>query len=194
MKLSAYAKKLGVCYRTAWNMFQAGQIPGAYKLPSSTIIVPDSALQIQQSETIKKDIQVCIYARVSSSQNKNNLDSQAQRLENFCIAKGWRIKRIIKEIGSGINDKRTQLESLIRSITDYDYVVVEHKDRLTRFGFNYFNSFCPEKFYVVNQTEDKTEDLINDLVSIITSFCSRLYGKRRGKRKTEKLIKELQDD
>jgi predicted site-specific integrase-resolvase len=176
-------------------MFQANQIPGAYKLPSSTIIVPDSAIPTQQeSSNAPKDIKVCIYARVSSAQNKDNLESQAKRIEQFCLAKGWRIERAIKEIGSGVNDRRPQLESIIKSINDYDYVVVEHKDRLTRFGFNYFNSFCPNKFYVINQTEDKTEDLVGDLVSIITSFCSRLYGKRRGKRKTEKLIKELQND
>lgn len=186
MKLSAYAKKIGLCYRSAWNHFHKGLIPGAYRLPSGAIIVPDGI-----SDTHTQDMGVCIYSRVSSSKNRDNLDSQSQRLEQYCIAKGWKIKRIVKEVASGINDKRALLSNVIRNIHEYDRIVVEHKDRLTRFGFNYFMDFHPDKFHVVNETEDKTDDLVGDLVSIVTSFCARLYGQRRGKRKTEKIIKEL---
>jgi len=173
-------------------MFYSNQIPGAYQLPSGTIIVPDAlTLSTTNPSKIKN---VCIYARVSSSQNRKNLEAQAKRLETYCIANGWKVVRMVKEIASGINDKRPKLSNLIQNINNYDLVVVEHKDRLTRMGFNYFVTFCPDKFHVVNETEDKTEDLINDLVSIITSFCARLYGQRKGKRKTEKIIKELQND
>jgi len=191
MKLSTYAKHLGIHYRTAWNMYTRKQIPNAYQLPTGTIIVPDFVLDRPKSQ---EDTKVCIYARVSSSQNKDNLESQAKRITEFCIAKGWKIEQIIKEIGSGINDKRPHLSSMIKNIDKYDLVVVEHKDRLTRLGFNYFEMCFPNKFYVINQTEDKTEDLTNDLVAIITSFCARLYGQRKGKRKTELLIKELSSD
>jgi len=191
MKLSDYAKKLGVTYRTAWSMFKRGDIQGAYALPTGTIIVPNGI----EKENVKNDtIQVCIYARVSSSQNKNNLNSQSERLQQYCIAKGWKIKKIVKEIGSGINDHRTKLSNIIKNIDDYDYVVIEHKDRLTIVGFNYFELFYPDKFHVVNEANEITEDLIQDLLSIITSFYARLYGQRKGKRKTEKLIKELQND
>lgn len=192
MKLSKYAKHLGICYRTAWNMFSANQIEGAYQLPSGTIIVPDSLSRQPLSENNKPQ-KVCIYARVSSSCNKKNLEAQAKRLEQYSIANGWNVVKIIKEVGSGINDKRVQLETMIKNIDNYDLIVIEHKDRLTRIGFNYFNMFYPNKFHVVNETEDKTEDLTNDLVAIITSFCARLYGQRRGKRKTEKIIKELEN-
>lgn len=186
MKLSKYAKQLGICYRTAWRHFKSGNIQGAYQLPSGTIIVPD---QVQL--TPKQDKGVCVYARASSSQNRDNLESQAKRLEDYCIARGWKISRVVKETASGINDKRKLLSGILGKINDYDLVVVEHRDRLTRMGFNYLDSLCPGKFHVVNETEDKTEDLANDLVAIITSFCARLYGQRRGKRKTERIIREL---
>lgn len=186
MRLAQYAKKLNICYKTAWNHYKKGMIPGAYCLESGTIIVPDSPTP---KETKTKN--VCIYARVSSSQNKANLDSQAIRLEQYCTANGWKITRIIKEIGSGLNDARPQLTSIIQHIEEYDYVVIEHKDRLTRMGFNYFESFYPNKFHVVNEAKNETEDLMQDLVSIITSFCARLYGQRKGKRKTEIIIEEL---
>jgi predicted site-specific integrase-resolvase len=70
---------------------------------------------------------------------------------------------------------------------------VEHKDRLTRFGFKYIESLMElqgRKIEVINNLDDK-DDLIQDFVSVITSFCARIYGQRRSKRSTEKLIKEL---
>lgn len=72
--------------------------------------------------------------------------------------------------------------------------MVEHKDRLTRFGFNYIEKLLNKndiKIEVVNQVEEGNEDIIQDFVSVITSFCARIYGKRRSKRKTEELIQEM---
>jgi predicted site-specific integrase-resolvase len=77
---------------------------------------------------------------------------------------------------------------------EIDIILVEHKDRLTRFGFNYIETLLTtqnRKIEVINNIEDNKDDLIQDFVSIITSFCARIYGQRRNKRKTEKLIKEL---
>ena len=72
---------------------------------------------------------------------------------------------------------------------------MEHKDRLTRFGFNYIKILFEEsgmEIEVINESENDKDDLMQDFVSIITSFCARLYGLRRSKRKTEQLLKELQ--
>lgn len=87
MKLSAYARILGVQYRTAWNMYKRGEIPGAYQLPSGTIIVP-------QETAVELPDKVAIYTRVSSSENKDNLDRQAKRLEEYSIARGYRISKV----------------------------------------------------------------------------------------------------
>lgn len=71
-------------------------------------------------------------------------------------------------------------------------LVVEYKDRLTRFGFNYIKTlFKGCKIIVVNETTNKEDDIMQDLISIITSFCDRIYGNRRSQRKTEKIIEEL---
>jgi predicted site-specific integrase-resolvase len=189
MKLSQYAKVLGIHYRTAWNMFKKNQIPGAYQLPTSTIIVPD--IDSPKNGVEAKETKVCIYTRVSSSMNRKNLESQAERVGSFCAAKGWKVVRVAKEVASGINDNRPILRDILNKIGEYDMVVVEHKDRLTRLGFNYFSTMLPNKVYVINEAKDKTDDLMTDLVAIITSFCARLYGQRRGKRKTKEIIKEL---
>jgi predicted site-specific integrase-resolvase len=186
MKLSTYAKQLGVSYKTAWRHWKSGKLE-AYQLPTGTVIV---------NTTRKKNNKVCIYTRVSSAENKDNLDSQADRLTQYCVAKGYQISKIIKEVGSGVNDNRKQLTNLLND-DDWGIVVVEHKDRLTRFGFNYLRillSKMGKEIEVVNEADDGKQDLIQDFVSIITSFCARLYGLRRSKRKAEKLIKELIKD
>lgn len=98
-------------------------------------------------------------------------------------------------MGSGLNDNRKKLIDLFNDKT-VDVIIVEHKDRLTRFGFNYIKTLLPmqnRKIEVVNQVIGEREYLIADFTSIITSFCARIYGQRRTKRKNEQLIKELQD-
>lgn len=186
MKLSEYAKINSISYRTAWNHFKRGLIPSARRLPSGTIVVDEPSNNCKVNYTI-------VYARVSSSENKSNLESQAYRLQEFCTANGWIVNEVVKECASGLNDNRPKLSKILteRKATR---LVVEHKDRLTRFGFNYIKLLYPEcDIVIVNQTEDKT-DLFEDFVSLVTSFCARIYGQRRSTRQTEKLIKQLSGD
>ena len=189
MKLTDWAKKQGICYRSAWNHFHADKIPGAYRLKSGAIIVPEDNI-------ITKTDYVVTYARVSSSENKNNLETQSQRLIDFCNANGWHTHFNIQEIGSGLNDKRRKLEKVLKE-GRLTKLVIEHKDRLCRYGFNYIKILCEHidcKLIVINNVKNEKEDLIQDFVSVITSFCARLYGQRRSKRKTEKLIKKLENE
>lgn len=186
MKLSTYAKKLGITYRTAFNYYQKGMIKGAYQLNTGTIIVPE--------EIKNKPEYTVIYARVSSSENKSNLESQAKRLQQFCYAKGWIINEIIKECASGLNDKRPKLQKIFNE-RKATRLIIEHKDRLTRFGFEYIKTlFQGCEIIVVNETDNKEDDIMQDFISIITSFCARIYGNRRSYRKTEKIIKELKNE
>ena len=102
----------------------------------------------------------------------------------------------MKEIGSGLNDQRPKLENLLLD-KDIDVIVVEHKDRLARFGLNYIQKLLKmsgREIEIVNEMESERDDLMQDFVSIITSFCARLYGKRRTKRMTEKLVEKLEKD
>jgi predicted site-specific integrase-resolvase len=125
----------------------------------------------------------------------SNLESQASRLVAYCSAKGWQISKIVKEVGSGVNDSRPKLIELLQD-ESLTHIVVEHKDRLTRFGFNYIETFMSlqgRQLEIVNLADNGKEDLMQDLVSIIYSFSARMYGQRRAKRKTEKIIKELSD-
>lgn len=186
MKLIDYAHKMGVSYKTAWRWYKAGQIQGK-QMDTGTILV-------LEDEPAPPSQKVAIYARVSSAENKSNLDSQAERLLSYCAAKGYQVAKVVKEIGSGVNDARPKFLALLEDAA-IATIVVEHKDRASCFGVRYIHSLLQVQgraLEVVNQTENGTEDLLADLTSIIYSFCTRLYGQRRAKRKTETIVKELE--
>lgn len=187
MKLSTWAKKQGICYTSAWRMAKKGQIP-IKQLPTGTIIV------LEDMDVKEKPEYTVTYSRVSSSENKTNLKYQSKRLSDFCFAKGWTIQKEITEIGSGLNDNRVKLLTLLKE-GKVTRLVVEHKDRLSRFGVKYIEVLCKHigcELIIINEAESEKEDLIQDFISVITSFCARIYGQRRSKRKTEQLIRELE--
>ena len=137
---------------------------------------------------------VAVYARVSSAENKSNLDSQAERLVAYCMAKGYQVSKVVREIGSGVNESRPKLLALLED-TSITLIVVEHKERLSRFGVRYIDTLLRvqnRRLEIVNESENDKEDLLADLTSILYSFCARMYGLRRAKRKTETIVKELQ--
>lgn len=182
--LNDYCKRHGIKYRAAWNRFKAGKIPGAYKDEFGKILIPE--------EDMRSRCVIC-YARVSSSQNKDNLDKQAERLVQYANASGYVVNEVIKEVGSGLNDKRRGLNKIINNPC-VTHVIVEHKDRLTRFGYAYLEQLFKHrgcKIEVINHAANDRDDLMQDFVSLVTSFTARLYGLRRTKRQTEKIIKEL---
>jgi putative resolvase len=186
MKLSAYAKKLGISYRTAHRLWKAGKLD-AYQLPTGTVIVQEHTNPLQK---------VAIYARVSSAEMQGNLDAQAERLVQYCEANGYQISQVVKEVASGVNDHRPKFLALLAD-TSITMIVVEHRDRATRFGFHYIDTLLEKqgrRIEVVNLAENSQEDLMSDLDSIVYSFSARLYGQRRAKRKTEKVMEELTQD
>jgi putative resolvase len=190
MKLSLYAKKVGVTYRTAFRWWQNGQIKG-YQLPSGTIVVIEGELTAPA-----KTEQVVIYARVCSHKHRAKLERQAERLETYCAAKGYQVSRVVKEIASGVNAGRPKLLALLKD-EHVTRLVVEHKDRLTRFGFRSLETLMElqgRSIEVVNLADTDKEDLLADLVSLVYSFAARLYGQRRAKRKTEAIVKQLREE
>jgi putative resolvase len=188
MKLSDYAKQQGVRYETAWRWFRDGKIAG-HRVGKHTILVDE-----EKSGTSSQPERVAIYARVSSAEKKPNLDRQAERLVAYCSAKGYQVAKVVKEIGSGVNDARPKLLALLED-TSITLIVVEHKDRLSRFGVRYMETLLRvqgRRLEIVNESENDTEDLLADLTAILYSFCARMYGLRRAKHKTEKIVQELE--
>ena len=188
MKLSAYAKQQGISYQTAWRMWQRGELP-AHQLPSGTVIV-----DVPSAPPAVRPQKVAVYARVSSAENRTNLDSQAERVAAFCAAKGWQVAKVVKECGSGVNDQRPQFLALLAD-PSISHIVVEHKDRCSRFGVAYIQTLLKthgRELVIINEADEEQADLMQDFVAIITSFCARLYGRRRASRKKTQVLAALE--
>ena len=177
MKLSEYARREGIAYRAAWNRYKAGKIEGAHQDEHGRIRVPEN-IGVNLGDA-------AIYARVSDpSKRKTQLPSQRQRMEEWAVMNGYRVVESVAEVGSGLNENRKGLKALLLRDT-WGTLIVEHKDRLTRFGFNWFKLFIEaqgREIIVVNEVHDDRADIVQDLISIIYSFSARLYGKRKSER------------
>jgi len=190
MKLSDWAKQQGIAYITAWRWFKQGKLPvSAYKTPTGMILVePKLKNEIRNKST-------WVYCRVSSYDKKADLDRQIERCVAFCAVNGWAVTKAVKEVASGMNDHRPKLIKLLNAHPER--LIVEHKDRLTRFGFGYFDCLLPKlgcELVVINRDKEERDDLLKDLVAIITSFCCRLYGLRRGQRRAKQIKEEITCD
>ena len=131
MKLSDWAKKQGITYRTAWRWFNEGKLPvEAEQTPTGTILI---------KEVSPQPLQVAIYARVSSSDQKNDLDRQVSRLVIYANSKKWLISETVMEIGSALNGHRPKLKKMLLN-SNIKIILAEHNDRLMRFGIEFLES------------------------------------------------------
>jgi predicted site-specific integrase-resolvase len=147
----------------------------------------------QKATPDKKNI---VYYRVSSSGQKGDLINQKNAIEQFCIAQGIQVSDWLFDIGSGLNYTRKNFLSLMEMVErgEVAQIIVAHKDRLVRFGFEWFEQFCKNhgtKILVMNAESLSPEDeMTKDLLSIIHCFSSRLYGLRKYKKKIKEILHE----
>lgn len=151
-------------------------------------------LKLQGRQLDNNTNTVAIYCRVSSQdqKSKGDLDRQKCRVLEYCAKKSYQVGYILDEVGSGLNDNRKKFHSLLDLITNQKItkVVVEYKDRLTRFNFeiikNLANGFNVD-IEVIDVELNKTfeEELVSDIVSLMASFSARLYGKRSSRNKNK---------
>lgn len=188
MKLSDWAKLQGISYKTAWRMWRSGLLPvPAEQLPTGTVIVH------QRTETTNATA-AALYARVSSADQKSDLDRQLARLTEYATAHKLVIVDAVKEIGSGLNGHRKGFIRLLRN-PGVNVIVVEHRDRLMRFGFEYLEAAlaAQNRKIVVVEPDQVTDDIVRDLHEVIVSLCARLYGKRSARHRAQKALEAIQD-
>lgn len=187
MKLSAWARKQGVSYQTAWNWFSTGKLPvRAAQMPTGTIIVHEDEAATAGG--------VAIYARVSSSDQRADLDRQVARLSEYAAAQGLHVSKVVSEVGSGLSGKRPKLLKLLAS-RDVSTILVEHRERLCRFGFEYLQAALAAqgRSICVVSTKEVSDDLVRDMVEVLTSFCARLYGRRSATRRAKAAVDAAAD-
>ncbi len=181
MKLSQYAKKVGVTYKTAYRWYRAGTLD-AYQTETGIIIVREKADEKPLTGRI------ALYARVSSLGQKEDLERQMQRLKDYAAAKGYQVSKEVTEIASGLNDHRPKLEKLLAD-TSIGTIVVENRDRLTRFGSHYIETLLEAQGRHLEMIfpSDTGDELVDDFVAVITSMSARISGRRQSKRRAEKI-------
>lgn len=177
MKLSEYAKQVGVTYKTAWQWWKAGHLD-AYQLPTGTVIVREAKPAASG---------VALYARVSSADQKDDARRQMERLKEYAAARGYHVVAEVIEIASGLNDERPKLKQLLTN-PKIGVLVVEHRDRLTRFGYGYIATLLEQQGRRVEAIypSDSGDELVDDLVAVITSLVARIDG-RHSRRRAERI-------
>jgi putative resolvase len=172
MKLAEWARRNGVHPQTAYRWFREGTMPvPARRLPSGTIMV----------DVVSDDTQgqVVVYARVSSVDQRADLDRQVARVTAWVTGQNMVVSRVVTEVGSALNGRRKKFLGLLRdpSVTT---IVVEHRDRFARFGAEYVEAVLAAqgRLLLVVDPAEVDDDLVRDVTEILTSLCARLYGRR----------------
>lgn len=185
MKLSVWAKSQGLRYETAWKMWKTGRLPvPAEQLLTGTILVHPPVTATEGG--------VALYARVSSADQKPDLERQVARLAVYAAEHRLRVTEVVKEIGSGLNGDRRGLMRLLRTPA-VTAVVVEHRDRLMRFGFEYIEAALAAqgRTVVVIDPAEVRDDLVGDVTEVLTSLCARLYGQRAAANRAKRALEAM---
>jgi len=203
LKPREFCEFVGISYRTFKRWVSEGKVH-VVRTPTGRIRVPYSEVErIFGEKPETRETRAVIYARVSSSDQKADLERQIQYLTQYCSAKGYKVIDVLSDVASGLKTNRKGLLKLFNYVVNrqVDAVVVTYKDRLTRFGLEYLEYFFKQygvRIEVVygEEPKDAYQELVEDLLAIVTSFAGKLYGMRSHKKKRlvedfKKLLEEI---
>ena len=197
-----FAELLGVSVKTLQRWERDGILKANRTPTNRRYYTYDQYLQFKGIQTENDIRDTVIYARVSTRNQKDDLQNQVEFLKQFCNAKGIIVNQCIEDFGSGLNYNRKKWNKLLDEVMENKIktIVISNKDRFIRFGYDWFEKFC-EKFntkiiIVNNETLSPNEELVQDIISILHVFSCRLYGFRKYKNQIkgdEEIAKELQN-
>jgi putative resolvase len=182
MRLSDWARLQGVHYQTAWKWAHEGKMP----VP---VVKTATGRYLVLSETAPRAGGAAVYARVSSADQKPDLDRQVARLTQWATGNGLTVGQVVTEVGSALDGARPKLKRLLAD-PDVAVIVVEHRDRLARFGVEYIEAALSAQGRTVRVVDpgEVEEDLVRDMSDVLTSFCARLYGKRTARNRAKRAL------
>lgn len=190
VNLTEWARAQGIAPRTAYRWFREGTLPvPAERVGPRTILV-----NIDANISPMVTGGVGLYARVSSHDQKADLERQTARLSAWAAKAGLKVVRVESEIASGMNGARTKACRLLAD-PKVTCVVVEHQDRLGRVNVELVEAALSAtgRRLVVLDDGEVEDDLVRDMVEVLTSFCARLYGRRSAKNRAEKAVAAAAD-
>jgi putative resolvase len=172
VNLADWAESVGVNRHTAYRWFREGTLPVPAERVGRLILVRTAAAPAASATVV-------VYARVSSHDQRADLDRQVARLTSWVTSNGHRVGQVVTEVGAGLNGKRPKLRRIL-SDPDAKVIVVEHRDRLARFGVEHLEAALAAqgRRIVVADPGETTDDLVRDMIEVLTSMCARLYGRR----------------
>ena len=197
-----FAELVGVSVKTLQRWDREGILKSNRTPTNRRYYTYDQYLQFKGINVETDSRQLVIYARVSTKNQKDDLQNQVSFLRQFCNARGLIVDQCIEDYGSGLNYNRKKWNNLLEQVMEQKIktIVITHKDRFIRFGYDWFEKFCAKfntNIIVVNNEElSPQEELVQDIVSILDVFSYRLYGLRKYKKQIkedEEIAKELQD-
>ena len=197
-----FAELLGVSVKTLQRWDREGILKANRTPTDRRYYTYDQYLQFKGINIEYDKRKVVINARVPTKNQRDDLQNQTAFLRQFCNARGMIVDQCIEDYGSGLNYNRRKWNGLLDEVMEQKVrtIVITHKDRFIRFGYDWFERFCM-KFHttilVVNNEElSPQEELVQDIISILHVFSRRLYGLRKYKKQIEKdeeIAEELQD-
>jgi putative resolvase len=191
VNLTEWARTQGIHVQTAYRWYREGTLPvPAQKVGRLILVSPETA-----AEAGRKAAGAGLYARVSSHDQKSDLDGQVARLSGWAAEAGLPVVRVEAEVGSGMNGSRAKVRRLLADPA-VTVVVVEHRDRLGRMNTELVEAALSahNRRLVVLDGSEVTDDLVRDVVEVLTSFCARLYGRRSARNRALKALGCAQQD
>ncbi|MBI1758381.1 MAG: IS607 family transposase [Actinobacteria bacterium] len=188
MNLKEWAASQGVSYSTARRWYFAGRLPVPAYQARRLIVIGEPGPQAPAGSTV-------VYARVSSADQRPDLDRQVARVVGWATSQHLPVDRVVTEVGSVLNGHRRKLMALLRD-PKVSTIVVEHRDRLARFGVEHLEaalSATGRRLLVVDPAE-RDDDLVRDVTEILTSLCARLYGRRAAANRVARAMAALGQD
>ncbi len=190
MQVREWAKREHLSPYTVWKWCREGTMPvPVEQTPTGMWLIHDP--KYEATPTTAAGRTVC-YARVSSSDQKNDLQRQADRLKAFAFNMGVDAPEVVTEVGSGMNDKRRKLNQLLSDPT-VTTIIVEHRGRLACMNVGLVESALKaqgRRILVVDDT-GLDDDLLRDMTEVLTSFCARLYDRKSAKRRAQQALEAL---
>ncbi len=189
MLVREWARREGLHPQTVWKWCREGTMPvPVEQTPTGAWLIHDPKYETAPTITGRT---VC-YARVSSNDQKTDLQRQGDRLKAFAFSMGVDAPEVVTEVGSGMNDKRRKLNKLLADPT-VTTIIVEHRDRLARMDVGLVESALEasgRRLIVIDDTE-LYDDLVQDMTEVLTSFCARLYDRKSAKRRAQQAVEAL---
>jgi putative resolvase len=185
VNLTEWARTQGVHPQTAYRWFRDGTLP----VPAQRVGPRMILVNIEASTKPEAVDGLGLYARVSSHDQKDDLDRQVARLTRWAASAGHRVVRVESEVGSGVNGARSKVKRLLAD-PGVTTIVVEHKDRLGRLNVELVEAALSAagRRLVVMDDGEVEDDLVREMVEVLTSFCARLYGRRSARDRAQKAL------